>query len=251
MNSKPTLKLAWCDYHAAKFAVFRWHYSRTMPIGKLIRVGVWEASAFVGCVIFGQGAGKATDGRRYGLGRTLEMCELVRVALGSHATPVSRIVAIAIRMVKAASPGLRLIVSFADPAHNHTGGIYQAGNWTYVGESARGLYYRRQDGTLTHNRNLSGPKGFGGRPTDQSQASYLAARRKGLADGTLTKVVLPRKYKYLMPLDDEMRQRIAPLAKPYPKRVRSDTGDTPGLPAGRGQIDTDPHAFDFRRPPTA
>lgn len=31
------------------------------------------------------------------------------------------------------------------------------------------------------------------------------------------------KYKYLMPLDAEMRQLVAPLAKPYPKRVGSET----------------------------
>jgi len=42
------------------------------------------------------------------------------------------------------------------------------------------------------------------------------------------------KYKYLMPLDAEMRKQIEPLRKPYPKRVTSDTSDTPSIYEGKG-----------------
>jgi hypothetical protein len=42
------------------------------------------------------------------------------------------------------------------------------------------------------------------------------------------------KYKYLMPLDSCTRDRIAPLSKPYPKRVRSENGDTPTVQVGEG-----------------
>ena len=41
------------------------------------------------------------------------------------------------------------------------------------------------------------------------------------------------KHKYLMPLDAEMRAQIAPLAKPYPKRItrtkEQDAGNHPAL----------------------
>jgi hypothetical protein len=47
------------------------------------------------------------------------------------------------------------------------------------------------------------------------------------------------KHRYLMPLDNEMRQRILPLAKPYPKRAGSDTKDTAGHhPAEGGSTPT-------------
>jgi hypothetical protein len=37
--------------------------------------------------------------------------------------------------------------------------------------------------------------------------------------GEVTRVALAMKHKYLMPLDAEMRARILPLSKPYPKRT--------------------------------
>ena len=37
-----------------------------------------------------------------------------------------------------------------------------------------------------------------------------------------------------MPLDADMRRRIEPMAKPYPKRAASDTSDTPAVQAGEG-----------------
>lgn len=37
-----TLRLDFCSHEAAKHSVFRWHYSRCMPAGKLVRIGVWE-----------------------------------------------------------------------------------------------------------------------------------------------------------------------------------------------------------------
>jgi hypothetical protein len=133
MSSKPVLKLDWCSHAAAKYAVEHWHYSQKMPAGKLAMVGVWESDAFIGTVLFGRG-GNNHIGTAYDLQQT-QVCELVRVALRKHAAPVSRIVSIAVKMLRQLSPGLRLIVSYADPVQDHHGGIYQAMNWLYVGSS--------------------------------------------------------------------------------------------------------------------
>lgn len=51
-----SLKLARVSYKAAKYAVEKWHYSRAMPSGKLIKYGVWEDSKFIGVIIFERGA---------------------------------------------------------------------------------------------------------------------------------------------------------------------------------------------------
>jgi len=133
------LKLDWCSHEAAKYAVEHWHYSKRMPKSKLVKIGVWEDAFFIGAVIFGLGA---TSGlvNPYGLSPT-QGCELVRIALTKHKTEVSRIVSIAIRMLKRSNPNLRLIVSFADPEHQHHGGIYQAGGWLYVGKSTASEEY--------------------------------------------------------------------------------------------------------------
>jgi hypothetical protein len=227
------LRLDWCSHEAAKYAVMHWHYSKAMPIGKLVKVGVWEDGHFVGVVIFSTGASpqlyKAYSESRF------QVCELVRIALGDHVNPCSKIVSVSIRFLFRQSPGLRLIVSFADPEHGHHGGIYQAGNWVYVGVSTPGLYYELQDGTLTHNRNLQGPIGFGGTTTKKCQKQWSERLRMDLDSGVVKKVLTASKHKYLYPLDKAMRKQIEPLSKPYPKKcVQSDTGDTPEIHSGEG-----------------
>lgn len=215
-----SLRLDWCSHEAARFAVEHWHYSKTMPVGKMVKVGVWEDGAYIGCIIFGLGGGGAGDGRGYGLSRNFEVAELERVALRSHRAPVTRIIRIAIQMLKRQSPGLRLLVSYADPGAGHAGGIYQGGNWVYVGPTADDWCMVDARGKRYHSRIARGHVQFG--------------LKKTLDVTGMTKVPLPGKHKYLYPLDSEMRARIALLAKPYPKRVRSIDSDAPGDQPGEG-----------------
>ena len=227
-----SLRLDWCSYEAAKYAVEHWHYSKCMPIGKVVKIGVWEGSKFIGCVMYSTGA-SAQIHRAYGVSR-FEIAELVRVALNSHKSPVSKIVAISIKLLKKTSPKLKVLVSFADPEHDHHGGIYQAGNWVYVGESTPGVYFRLKDGTITHNRNLMGPKGFSG-TTKELQKQYTDRRNKLLDSGEIAKIVTKPKYKYLYPLTDDMRSKIEPLRKPYPKRASVvHTVEQPAYQQGEG-----------------
>jgi hypothetical protein len=207
-QNKAVLKLDWCSHAAAVFAVMHWHYSKTMPIGKLVKIGVWEDGRFIGAVLFARG-NSPTLGASYNLSQT-EVCELVRVALTEHGAPVSRIVSISIKLLKKQSPGLRLIVSFADPAQGHNGAIYQAGNWVYTGKSLSSWQWF-YEGEWKHNREItSGAFGRGG-----AIANYTK----------LPKRLSPGKHRYLYPLDDEMRQKIGKLAKPYPKRITRGQGE--------------------------
>lgn len=196
-----SLRLDWCSHEAAKYAVEKWHYSGCMPAGKTVKIGVWEHEKFIGCVIFSRGANN-TLGRPYGL-KQIESCELTRIALTKHVTSVTRIASIAIKMLKQVSPGLRLIISFADPEHNHNGAIYQAGNWVYVGmtESA--------DEYIVFGKRLHG----------RSMRSKFGTH---IGKDFIQKISGSSKHRYLYPLDAAMREQIAPLAKPYPKRERAD-----------------------------
>lgn len=215
-----SLQLDWCSHEAAKFAVLNWHYSKTMPVGKMVKVGVWEDDAFIGAIIFGLGGGGAGDGRSFGLARNFQVAELERIALRAHRAPVTRIASIAIRMLAKQSPGIRLLVSYADPGAGHAGGIYQAGNWVFVGQTSDDWCMVDSNGKRYHSRIARDHVQFG--------------IPKTLNVDGMTKVPLPGKLKYLYPLDDEMRARIAPLAKPYPKRVRSIDSDAPGFQSGEG-----------------
>ena len=207
---KPVLKIDWATHEAAKYAVENWHYSESMPAGKLVKVGAWENGKFIGVVIFGRGANN-NIGKPYKLEQTAA-CELVRIALTKHITPVSKIAAIAMRFLKDNSPRLRLIISYADPLQGHHGGIYQAGNWLYCGKSSPQAAVMH-NGKVMHKR--------------------TAREKFGSIEG-MKKSPVTSKHKYLMPLDNEMRKRILPLSKPYPKRAGSETSDTPAFQAGEG-----------------
>lgn len=226
MSSSPSLRLAWCSEAAARYAVEHWHYSHTMPARKYVHIGVWEDDAFIGVVMFSIGGGNATNGVRFGLAKRFEVAELARVALTKHRTPVSRIVAIAIRMLRRQSPKLRLIVSFADPRFGHVGGIYQAGGWVYDGQSAANRVFVDKRGREWHSRVVS-PSGY--------RLQFGNYKRVPKPE-ECTVVVVPGKYRYLMPLDDEMRERILPLAKPYPKQAPEASSDTPATHAGEGGV---------------
>ena len=200
------LRLDWAPRDAAEYSCRHWHYSRTVPASRLIVVGVWEDDAFKGVVIFSRGA-TGQIGKPFGLTQT-EICELTRIALREHASAVSRIVAIALRMLKRNSPGLRLVVSYAAAEQGHHGGIYQAGNWIYAGPiDSYGFVIK---GEFKHARTLTARYGVGG-----GQEDWL----KRNVDAHAMKVRDLVRHKYLMPLDDAMRVQIAPLAQPYPKRV--------------------------------
>ena len=198
---KPQLKIDWATHEAAKYACVNWHYSGCLPAGKLVKVGAWENGKFIGVVLFGRGA-SPTLGKKFNLGQD-QCVELVRIALTKHITPVSRIAAIATKFLKKSNPRLRMVVSFADPDKGHYGGIYQAGNWVYCGDSPATIELFVK-GRWVHWRG-----GF-------YEKTDKTARR-----------TMPGKHRYLMPLDAEMKERILPLSKPYPKRVKDQDSEHP------------------------
>lgn len=218
MSSKPVLKLDWASHDAAKFACLNWHYSRKIPSSKLVKIGAWEDGKFIGVVIYSYGANNHI-GSPYGL--VQQQCvELTRIALKAHQSPVSRILAISLRMLKKEFPGLRLIVSYADAEQGHHGGIYQANGWIYTGKATGDDMYM-VNGVKTHPKTVFDRYGT---------RSIPALRAKGINVETIKS---SGKGKYLMPLDDEMRQKLQALSKPYPKRTtrtkEQDAGHHPAL----------------------
>ncbi len=210
-QSKPAkLRLDWASFDAAKYACEKWHYSGSLPAGRLVKVGVWENGDFVGVVIYAWGSNQHL-GKMFGLPMT-ECCELCRVALRStHKTPVSRIVAISLKMLAKQSPGVRLVVSYADCDEGHHGGIYAAGGWTYIGkvQLGGGTPKFRLHGKVVHGRSIHSLYGRGTQKVEWLQKHV---------DPRAEKVYTLGKHKYLMPMDAAIKAQIAPLALPYPKR---------------------------------
>jgi hypothetical protein len=217
-----SLRLDWCSHKAAMYACERWHYSHSLPTPPLVKVGVWEHAHYIGCVVFSRGATQHI-GKPYDLQQT-EVAELTRVALTTHDTPTSRIVSIAIKMLRASAPGLRLLVSYADPSEGHHGGIYQAMGWVFVGKMHDTTEYIDMHGRRWHARTIS-PTGY---------KKVYGRYRRVLTPDQCVPVRRDGKYKYLYPLDATMRQQIEALRQPYPKRAASIASDAPGVQSGEG-----------------
>ena len=104
----------------------------------------------------------------------------------------------------------KAVVSYADPAFGHYGGIYQATNWLYTGLS-RGHYLVEADGQTYHARSLF--------------AKYGTRDMKWLRSKGHTITLLSNekpKHRYIFLLDKNIQLTLAPC--PYPKRVNAGSG---------------------------
>lgn len=223
MSSKPVLRIDWATHEAAKFACVNWHYSGCMPSFKTVKIGAWEDGCFVGVVIFSMGAAPQAH-CPYKI-EPREICELTRVAFKNHKTEISRILSICLKFLKSQSPGLRLVVSYADPEQGHHGGVYQANGWIYEGVTNPCEQFEYvATGKRVHTKTIrTGRRGY---------ATELKNK------GVIRSVKLI-KHKYLMPLDAAMREKIAQLAKPYPKSTRVKKQDSEHHSELGGAVPTD------------
>lgn len=201
----PTLLIKPCDFKAARFAVSRFHYSHAMPAPPRIQYGVWEDSVFIGAIVFGRGNARHMH-TQFECERW-HVLELNRVALAEHQTPVSRIVALAIKQLRKAQPELRVLISFSDPREGHHGGIYQAMGWSYMGLSNKERGYLTPDGRIMHSRvvKVTGmtTQFWEKKPTYRVDECQL--------------IILPPKHRYALGLDEAMRTFLLARSKPYPK----------------------------------
>jgi hypothetical protein len=206
--SKSGLRLDWCSHEAMSAALRAWYYRDTIPVGKLVRVGVWEDEQFSGVVTFGCGSSDAL-GKRFGL-TPLQVCEMNRIALRpGHKCAVSRVINLAVgKFLRARCPGIRLVLTFSDPEAGHHGGVYQGAGWIYIGKSAEDRRYLI-NGTWQHSRGVRAC-GFVTRPG--------GARVPCPKPSDAIRVEkVPGKHRYALPLDAEMRALIMREAKPAPR----------------------------------
>ena len=171
--------------------------------------------------MFGRGANNRI-GQPLGLAQT-EICELIRVALREHAAPVSKIVATAIRILKKEFPGMKAIISYADPEQGHHGGIYQAMGWVYTGTSNA----QREmilDGREVHKRTIF------------SRFGTVSPERIRAANPVINIRYGPIRFKhcYALPLCPRVAAKLAPIRKPYPKRAGSIENDAPAIQRDEG-----------------
>ena len=216
MSSKNNLRLDWCSHQASEYACQKWHYSGCVPAFKKVHIGVWERGTFIGCLIFTNPM--INHGKRFGVKRN-QITELARVALNSHEAPVSRMIAISKKMLLKQNPGLLVLCTYADTMQDHHGGIYQASGFEYFGKSD-GCNEHLYKGKWRHARTLWAE--VQNRRITKKQLNELPSRKSG------------GKHCYAQLLRSERGYKIPLESQPFPKRVRSDTSDTPEVHSGEG-----------------
>lgn len=186
------------------FACKNYHYSQSVPCGRKVAYAVFEQNKFIGVIIYSLGANNNLA-KCFNMVQG-EVCELTRVALAKHQNPVSRYVSVTLKMLKKQCQTVKIVVSYADKENqNHTGGIYQAGNWIYLGVSKCSDTQFFYKGKWTHLRSINaiGEK-------NPALKKYLIAN--------LPKRKNSDKYKYIYCFDKELDKKYRALSKPYPKK---------------------------------
>jgi hypothetical protein len=99
-------------------------------------------------------------------------------------------------------------MSYSDQRQRHTGlGVYGACGWTYLGETAREATLWIH-GREVHARTVSSK--YGTRDLRWLQANV---------DSEARRIDCPPKHRWALALTPTMRERLALLAKPYPKAL--------------------------------
>ena len=144
-----------CELADIRSFVETHHYSRTVngvKITACFRVDYLDT--LVGAVVYGQMS--TTAWKKFSASEA-DVLELRRLVLVDECpkNSESRVVGWTLRHIRKSIPGVSVVVSYADPHHGHTGVIYKASNFEYLGESAKDIGFRNPiTGKIYHSRAL-------------------------------------------------------------------------------------------------
>jgi hypothetical protein len=182
----------------------REHYLHSMPAGPILTFGVFLGESLVGAAVFTRGARQGH--RLLAAARPEQVVTLARFWLADDLprNSESRVLAVVMRQVRRHTD-YRLVLSYADPVAGHTGTIYRAAGWLYLGRTEPGGYVDLGDGRLSHPRSVF--TRFGTNRIHHLRATGIPA----------TRVSVPGKFRYAHMLDATWEWRLRLGAQPYPR----------------------------------
>lgn len=164
--------------------------------------------------------------------RPNEVVELTRLWLadGMPKNSESRVISIALRAIKKKPGRFRAVLSYADEQEGHTGTIYQATNWRYMGLSSSNT------GTAI----VVGDKKYSSRSFNSKYGTHSIEKLKGILgrDDVSYFKTETRKHAYVFPLDAGAEAWCREHQKPYPRGKQAMAGHHPAQRRGS----TDRHA---------
>ena len=196
-------------FRIAKAVLVRNHYLKSMPGGTQLALGVFEGALLQGVLTVSVGSPmvfRLVHGAEPGDCATLSRFWLSDVLPRNSE---SRVLGVVLRALKRCT-SLKFLISYADPAKGHHGGIYQATGWLYTGPSQATTMIDLGDGVLRHSRTVG--HAFGTHSIRHFEAHGIPVR-------TVQQVP---KHRYMYFIDSSWRDRLRVPVLPYPKEVGRD-----------------------------
>jgi len=196
----------------AKELLVREHYLHALCGGTRMAFGVFLNPRLLGALTLGVGPFNASSLVH---GATSNDCiTLTRFWLSDElpGNSESRVLGVVLRSLRR-NTALKFVITYADPSHGHSGGIYMAGGWIYTGLSQATPMYDIGDGKIRHSRSLG--QTYGSRSVRHFQKHGVPI------------VLVPQlpKHRYIYFLDSDWRPRLKVSELPYPKRNMPDGSD--------------------------
>lgn len=171
----PTVRRA--SIAEARPFIEKWHYSGKVPTGKNFffamefgpPVDMFSKEIYaIACYGYSASQSMHTSlskvtGEKITLENMLELRRLCRCE-PKDGKPLTWFLARCHKLLK--KQGIKYVVSFSDPMHNHNGGIYKAANFTHLGRTASATHNINEAGEIVHRR-----------------IPYHYKRKKGYPDG--------------------------------------------------------------------
>jgi len=187
-----------CDIKEIRSFVEEHHYSHNINGVKIkycFKVVHIEDSqdVLIGGVIFG--AMSTTAWKKFSDTEN-KVLELRRLVLLDHAgrNSESRVVGHCLRWIRKIDKEVEVIVSYADPYHNHTGTIYKASNFKYLGLSGKDNGFKdTETGKVYHSRALRTKYKGDYKP-------FVKRLREKLEQGILVPFAIPPKHCFVYKL---------------------------------------------------
>jgi len=209
------MKLELASYKAIKYACLNFHYAKSVPVNTIGFSVFNSKNEWSGVVLYGTGANN-NIANTYQL-KQGQVIELVRMALNGKQESTSKALSISLKLVKKLVPMAKLIVSYADKDQEHTGVIYQATNWFYVGTSMENKTDSSWviNGKRYHGRIISDWVKQKGGLNGLSRKDFLIKYH----DKNAVEFITKGKLKYIYPLHNSMLPLCNKLKKDYPKKA--------------------------------
>ena len=198
------------------------HYLMSYPGGTLFNLGVFVGHALLGVAVVG--VGPFNVHRLFRDAEPEEVACLSRLWLDDRCgrNSESRVLGIILRLLRRHQSTIKALVAYSDPAAGHTGVIYRAGGFAYLGRSVGMALYRLSDGSVRHSRSVG--HSFGTHSLAHFRALGIDVRP----------VPQSTKFVYAAFIDPTWRDRLTRPILPTVPRSIFDAG--PKLPATRSAI---------------